>query len=219
MPPKAGGGGWTSAPSNPGALAEHPAQQDERRRHWGAEWAAQDLVFTTDKGRRQGWRDVDRDFKLRVAKAGTKAIRFHDLRHTNATLQFEARMHYKGVQERLGHSDIGVTLDIRSHVTLTLGRDAAQRLDRVFDGDAAGDRGEADGMLGSRRQRARAAILTHEGSEAPRGLSTVRAFANSLPLFLSPTRTVGRRPRKAHPEMAWEAALHSAGPGRPGRCP
>ena len=49
------------------------------------------------------------------------------------------------VQERLGHSDIGVTLDIYSYVTPTLGRDAAQRLDEVFDGDAAGDRSEADG--------------------------------------------------------------------------
>ena len=49
------------------------------------------------------------------------------------------------MQERLGHSDIGVTLDIYSHVTPTLGRDAAQRLDEVFDGDAADDRASADG--------------------------------------------------------------------------
>ncbi len=44
------------------------------------------------------------------------------MRHTNATLQREARIHPKVVQERLGHSDIGVTL----------GRDAAQGFDAVF---------------------------------------------------------------------------------------
>lgn len=126
------------------ALAAHRAQQDERRRQWGAAWAGQELIFTTDQGRPLGWRDVDRDFKLRLAKAGIKAIRFHDLRHTNATLQLEAGIHPKVVQERLGHSDIGVTLDIYSHVTPTLGRDAAQRLDAVFDDGAIDDGNAAD---------------------------------------------------------------------------
>ena len=121
------------------ALAAHRARQDERRRHWGEEWAGQDLIFTTDRGRPLGWRDVNRDFHLRLAKAGLPAIRFHDLRHTNATLQLEAGVHPKVVQERLGHSDIGVTLDIYSHVTPTMGRDAARRLDEVFDDGPVGD--------------------------------------------------------------------------------
>ena len=61
------------------------------------------------------------------------------------------------VQERLGHSDIGVTLDIYSHVTPTLGRDAARRLDGVFDdaidggadADDAGDAGDEDDADGA----------------------------------------------------------------------
>lgn len=77
----------------------------------------QDLASVTDRGRPLGWRDVDRDFKLRMAKAGLSALRFHGLRHTNATLQFEAGIHPKVVQERLGQNDIGVTLDTYSHVT------------------------------------------------------------------------------------------------------
>ena len=132
------------------ALAEHRARQDERRQQWGAEWEGQDLVFTTDRGRPLGWRDVDRDFKLRLAKAGIKAIRFHDLRHTNATLQLEAGIHPKVVQERLGHSDIGVTLDIYSHVTPTMGRDAAKRLDDLF--DRGGERGDEEAGKGSAGQ-------------------------------------------------------------------
>ena len=57
------------------------------------------------------------------------------------------------VQERLGHSYIGVTLDIYSHVTPTMGRDAAKRLDDLFDGEGAtggeedeeGPAGQAEG--------------------------------------------------------------------------
>lgn len=131
------------------ALAAHRAEQEGRRRHWGAAWAGQDLVFTTDRGGPLGWRDVDRDFKLRLARAGLPPIRFHDLRHTNATLLLEAGIHAKVVQERLGHSDIGVTLNIYSHVTPTLGRDAARRLDALLAGDAAGGEDDGDGDAGS----------------------------------------------------------------------
>ena len=119
------------------ALTAHRMEQEGRRRRWGGEWAGQDLVFTTDQGRPLGWRDVDRDFKRRLARADLPPLRFHDLRHTNATLQLEAGIHPKVVQERLGHSDIGVTLDTYSHVTPTLGRDAARRLDAVFDEESA----------------------------------------------------------------------------------
>ena len=134
------------------ALAEHRAQQEERRRQLGAAWEGQELIFCTDRGRPLGWRDVDRDFKRRLAKAEVKAIRFHDLRHTNATLQLEAGIHPKVVQERLGHSDISVTLDIYSHVMPTLGREAAQRLDAMLDDDPTreGDNpDDTDGAAGA----------------------------------------------------------------------
>ncbi len=114
------------------ALQEHKVQQDERRQHWGDEWDGQDLVFCTDRGRPLGWRDVHRDFKHVLRKAGLPAIRFHDLRHTNATLLLEQGVHPKVVQERLGHSDISVTLNTYSHVTPTMGKDAARKLDDLF---------------------------------------------------------------------------------------
>lgn len=114
-------------------LREHRARQEERRQNWGEAWEGQDLVFCTDRGRPLGWRDTYRDFRNILRKAGLEAIRFHDLRHTNATLLLEQGVHPKVVQERLGHSDIGVTLDTYSHVTPTMGRDAAKRLDDLLD--------------------------------------------------------------------------------------
>lgn len=114
-------------------LREHRARQDERRQNWGEAWEGQDLAFCTDRGRPLGWRDTYRDFRNIMRKAGLESIRFHDLRHTNATLLLEQGVHPKVVQERLGHSDIGVTLDTYSHVTPTMGRDAAKRLDDLLD--------------------------------------------------------------------------------------
>ena len=54
-------------------------------------------------------------------------VRLHDLRHTHASLLLKAGVHLKVVSERLGHSNIGITADIYSHVTPGMGKDAAQK--------------------------------------------------------------------------------------------
>jgi integrase len=59
-------------------------------------------------------------------------IRFHDLRHSHATLLLSQGVHPKVVQERLGHSQISLTLDTYSHVLPTLGKEAAEKLDNLF---------------------------------------------------------------------------------------
>jgi integrase len=59
-------------------------------------------------------------------------VRFHDLRHTHATQLLLAGVHPKVAQERLGHSTIGVTLDLYSHVTATMQEDAAAKIDLAF---------------------------------------------------------------------------------------
>ena len=61
-------------------------------------------------------------------------MRFHDLRHSDATALLTAGVHRKVAQERLGHSTIAVTLDLYSHVTATMQEDAATRLDAAFRG-------------------------------------------------------------------------------------
>lgn len=64
--------------------------------------------------------------------AGVPRIRFHDLRHTAATLLLEQGEHPKVVQEMLGHSQIGLTLDTYSHVTPGMHRKAADTFDRLL---------------------------------------------------------------------------------------
>lgn len=61
-----------------------------------------------------------------------KTIRFHDLRRTSATLLLAAGVHPKVVQERLGHSQIGITLDTYSHVVPTMQLEAASKLDAMM---------------------------------------------------------------------------------------
>lgn len=80
---------------------------------------------------------VRRSFLPLLRRAGLPRIRFHDLRHTAATLLLLQGVHPKVVQERLGHSQISVTLDTYSHVLPSMGREAAARLDSLFEALAA----------------------------------------------------------------------------------
>ncbi len=60
---------------------------------------------------------------------GLPDIRFHDLRHTAATLMLQQNIHPKVVQERLGQSDISLTLNTYSHVLPGMQEDAAEKID------------------------------------------------------------------------------------------
>ena len=64
--------------------------------------------------------------------ANLPEFRFHDLRHTAATLMLQQGVHPKVVQERLGHSTISLTLDTYSHVLPSLQEDVAQKLDTLL---------------------------------------------------------------------------------------
>jgi len=74
-------------------------------------------------------------FRRIIKRAGLRDIRIHDLRHTHATLMLKAGVHPKVVSERLGHANIGITLDIYSHVLPGLQEAAAEKFDRIFDGE------------------------------------------------------------------------------------
>jgi integrase len=60
-------------------------------------------------------------------------IRFHDLRHAHATHMLASGVHPKIASERLGHSKVGITLDLYSHVIPGMQEDAAARVDRELD--------------------------------------------------------------------------------------
>jgi integrase len=73
-------------------------------------------------------------FKPILEAAELEPIRFHDLRHTSATLLLSAGVHPKVVQERLGHAQISITLDTYSHVMPSLQVEAAEKLDAALKG-------------------------------------------------------------------------------------
>ena len=73
-----------------------------------------------------------RAFLPLLKKAGLPRIRFHDLRHTAATLLLQQGVNAKIVQEMLGHSKISQTLDTYSHVTGTMQKEAASKLDKLL---------------------------------------------------------------------------------------
>ena len=66
--------------------------------------------------------------------AGLARIRFHDLRHTAASLLLGRGIHPKIVSEMLGHSTIAITLDTYSHVIPTMQRQAAEAMDAILTG-------------------------------------------------------------------------------------
>jgi integrase len=80
------------------------------------------------------WPDVDLDAARLHEKAGLPRIRFHDLRHTAATLLLKQGTNPKVVQERLGRPTIAVTLDVYSHVLPDMQTEAAAKLDALLGG-------------------------------------------------------------------------------------
>ena len=99
------------------ALRQHRARQAAERLHLGAAWEDHDLVFANEIGKPiEAGNLLRRSFWPLLAKARLQRIRFHDLRHTAATLMLQQGVHPKVVSELLGHSSIGLTLDVYSHV-------------------------------------------------------------------------------------------------------
>jgi integrase len=92
------------------------------------------LVFQTRNGTPINPRNLYRDFQKELKKAGLPRIRFHDLRHTFATLMLtvDGGVHPKIVQEMLGHSSISLTLDTYSHILPDIQRDATEKIDDIF---------------------------------------------------------------------------------------
>jgi integrase len=67
-----------------------------------------------------------------VTRVERPLVRFHDLRHTHATLLLARGVHPRVVQERLGHANIAITLGVYSHVLPTMQRAAATELDAML---------------------------------------------------------------------------------------
>ena len=113
-------------------LREHHAAQASRRLELGPAYRGMDLVFPSPDGSIMPPYRASNRFRAIADRVGLRGVRFHDLRHTMATLALSAGVHVKVVSERLGHSTTQITLDTYSHVLPDLQREAAEALDAAL---------------------------------------------------------------------------------------
>ncbi|WP_437341872.1 tyrosine-type recombinase/integrase [Cytobacillus gottheilii] len=91
------------------------------------------MVFTRDDGTPLRLAYPNEKLDIVIKKHNLHRITIHGLRHTHASLLFEAGASIKEVQERLGHSDIQMTMNIYTHVTDTLKEQTAQKFQRYIE--------------------------------------------------------------------------------------
>lgn len=119
------------------ALIFRKDQQELERDFFGDEYieSDMDLIFGTPRGAPLNARNLVRHFKSALKAAGLpSSIRFHDLRHAHTTMLLLLGVDPKTVQERLGHSQISMTMDIYAHVTTKMQEAAARKIDEAMKG-------------------------------------------------------------------------------------
>lgn len=116
-------------PSCRAVLLDHYKMRKALSAALGCLFTDNSYVFCHDDGSPLLPNSVSHAWTKLVRKLGLEGVRFHDCRHTHASLLLAQNVHPKVVQERLGHSSIQVTLDLYSHVVPSLQEDAAVRFD------------------------------------------------------------------------------------------
>lgn len=112
------------------ALQTHRIRQQRCRLAAGPAWTDHDLLFTDDWGEPlYGAHITERHFKPLLRRAGLPVVRFHDLRHSAATLMLARGVHAKVVSEMLGHASVVLTLDTYSHVIPSMQAIVAEQMD------------------------------------------------------------------------------------------
>lgn len=113
------------------SLKAHSSRQYAERVFSGDKWQENDMIFPSTIGTPLEPRNLFREFKDLLRKANLPDIRFHDLRHTFATLALSQGVSVKVVQEMLGHSDASMTLKVYSHTTPGMQKEAAKKMDEI----------------------------------------------------------------------------------------
>jgi integrase len=135
-PPKTAAGRRSISldPGTVAALERVQIAQKPTRLRFGAGYSDHDLIFCRPDGTPHDPDTVTHQFEDACSRARVQRIRLHDLRHTHTTLLLQANIHPKIVQERLGHSNIMITLNTYSHVLPNMQDEAAAKIGAVVDG-------------------------------------------------------------------------------------
>lgn len=113
-------------------LKKHQTSQKSKRLKYGKKYVVSDFVCTLDNGKPLSTNYVTKTFPRKVTQNNFSKIRFHDLRHSFATISLANGIHAKVVQEILGHSSIQVTLNTYSHVIPTVHSESMDKLTKAF---------------------------------------------------------------------------------------
>lgn len=117
------------------ALRKHKARQNQDRLMMQKAWIDRDLVVTRINGNWVSAAFLRMHWKHLVEIADVPYIRFHDLRHTHASMLLEMGEELKVIQEQLGHATIGITADTYAHVAPSLKRGTAKKISEGLFGD------------------------------------------------------------------------------------
>jgi integrase len=136
------------------ALIRHKAKQEEERQWAGSKWRDTGYVFTTRVGTPMDARDLLRDY-YRITRPKAKpgegpiilpfpAIRFHDLRHSTATILLAQGVSPKYISELLGHSQVSFTMQVYAHAIPEVQKSVADKMDAVLSGAAEKEKAESN---------------------------------------------------------------------------
>jgi len=113
-------------------LRAHNNRQQGERIAAGEKWEKHDLIFPNSLGGPIHPRNLLRDFKKLLCEAGLPEIRFHDLRHTAASLMLNHGIAPIVVSQRLGHARTSITLDVYGHLMPSMQTEAADVIDELI---------------------------------------------------------------------------------------
>lgn len=119
------------------ALTAHRKKKEEVRVRAGSSWQTTAFEFTTSIGTPIDARSIVRSFDSILKRAGLPKIRFHDLRHSAATLLLAQGVSPRYICDLLGHSQVSFTMQTYAHVIETVQRDVARHMDHILDSNVA----------------------------------------------------------------------------------
>lgn len=118
-------------PATINLLKEHQKHQFAEMRVMGDKWQDHDLIFPSTMGTPTHPRSLLRRFKKLLKDSGLSEIRFHDLRHTAASLMLNHGIPVLIVSKRIGHAKPSITLDVYGHLIPSMQEQAAEVMDEI----------------------------------------------------------------------------------------
>lgn len=113
-------------------LIKEKARQKINRKEFGKEYMESPYIFVWDNGKPYSTDYVSRHFGILLKNCNLPHIRFHDLRHSCASILLSRGFTLKDVQEWLGHADIGVTANIYGHLDIERKKSIANTMANMF---------------------------------------------------------------------------------------